>query len=515
MLKDIQERTAQLNPSIADVYNSNNKGSTMRQYFVNLVRTGSGREELEKQLAAVLNDTVKGMEKLGYFLEAIEKLAVTSLHVFPGEEIVETLYRSISMARLVCPLLLQFKRDASAFFLPDLHNVDVFVGELDKYIQSTEKICSTMGISSTTDGGHKQHSIHLAEDFTDDDMQNILSHVNQLSLIRMDPNFRLVYLFQEKPTSCFINQFTERRDRMHTFLGDMEGTAIQLNRMKMGSQISNVTGSSVGLVGGILGIAGLALAPVTAGVSLGLTLGGLGLGITSGVNSVVTTATEIAVNKTQEKIASELLHSFIEDMSDIQACLEEVFNQRETKGVDYLDVFRGVGQLGQKIVASGINITAFCENVSALNVLRNEELITSTGQLVLKDSQAGSSAAKMTSEIPDIGQAALKGPLALSKSARVVGITFNSLFIGLDIGIICKESIGLAYGDKSKVSQFIRSRAKLLRSELDLWQSLHDSLTCGKLTSESSKRILEIKLLKEKMKNSLASDSEGGETNIN
>lgn len=121
---------------------------------MNMLTTGSCKE-LERELAVILGDTVKGMERLSCFLEAVEKLAVTSLHMFLGEEITEMLCGSclkgiearISMSRVVCPHLLQFKRDASAFFLPDLHNVDVFVVELDQYIQSTEKICSTVGVS--------------------------------------------------------------------------------------------------------------------------------------------------------------------------------------------------------------------------------------------------------------------------------------------------------------------------------------------------------------------------------
>ena len=145
----------------------------------------------------------------------------------------------------------------------------------------------------------------------------------------MDQNFRLVYLFQEKSTSGFVNQFSECHARMLQFLDDMEASAIQLDKMKFGSKISSVAGSSVGIIGGVLTIIGLALAPVTAGVSLGLTLGGVGLAVTSGVNSAVTTTTEIAVNKTQQKKASEGIQSFMQDVISIQACLDEVTNQRE------------------------------------------------------------------------------------------------------------------------------------------------------------------------------------------
>ena len=120
-------------------------------------------------------------------------------------------------------------------------------------------------------------------------------------------NFRLVYPFQERSVPCFMNQFTEHQARIHVLLGDMEGTAIQLDRMKRWTQISTITGSSVRLVGGELAVVGLALALVTAGVPLSLTLGGLGQGITIGVNSAVSAVTERAVNKPQEKKAREVL----------------------------------------------------------------------------------------------------------------------------------------------------------------------------------------------------------------
>ena len=110
-------------------------------------------KEQQKTLATVLKNTLEGVEKLTYFLDAVEKLAVTSLQVFTGgEEVVklslgfslESVKDIISAARLVCPLLLCFRRDAEVFFTPSLHNVAVFDAVLDKYICTTENICNVM-----------------------------------------------------------------------------------------------------------------------------------------------------------------------------------------------------------------------------------------------------------------------------------------------------------------------------------------------------------------------------------
>ena len=284
----------------------------------------------------------------------------------------------------------------------------------------------------------------------------------------MDQNFRLVYLFQEKSTSGFVNQFSECHARMLQFLDDMEASAIQLDRMKFGSKISNVAGSSVGAIGGVLTIIGLALAPVTAGVSLGLTVSGVGLAATSGVNSAVTTATEIAVNKAQQKKGSEGIQSFMQDVISIQACLDEVTNQREmeTQGEDH------------------------------------------TGDVIVSRAKVAGNIATIVKGIDvfeDVGQAASKIPAALSKTARAGFITLNALFIGLDIYVICKDSISLAKGDTSEISQFIRARAALLRSELNTWHRMHESLKQGMLESEKGQSILE-QSLKETMRNGVQSD---------
>ncbi|XP_070779112.1 uncharacterized protein [Enoplosus armatus] len=457
------------------------------------------KEINQKKLAAVLKVTVSGLEKLDHFLDAVEKLAVTSLHVFVEENQVLHLPQGISLehvqvvitaARLICPLLLEFKRDASVFFLPKLQNVEVLSYQLDKYIQTTQNICEKLQKSSLGDFCLKMNNetvVHLDVDLSVDDIQMMLYHINQLDKIRKNRNFRMVFLFQEESCSRFTSEFSERQPRMLQFLNDLEQSAVKLDRMNKGAKISSVAGSSVGLVGGALSIAGLLLIPVTAGASLGLMIGGSAMGITSGVNSAVTTTTEILVNRKHQNKANAVFQSFMEDVESLQGCLEEVTSQPVTK-IEVSDIYVAADKVGKNVVAVGKGIASIAD---AAKALKNEKLIRSAGRVAGQEGKALRNVSKMASDIPDIGQAAVKGPLALSKSARAGLIAVNALFMGMDVFFICKDSISLAKGSETEVSQFIRARGALWRSELDSWQKIHDSLCKGLLTSEKNKAILE------------------------
>uniref|UniRef100_A0A4W6E3C4 Apolipoprotein L n=1 Tax=Lates calcarifer TaxID=8187 RepID=A0A4W6E3C4_LATCA len=251
------------------------------------------------------------------------------------------------------------------------------------------------------------------------------------TLTKQDLQRAMVFLFQEESCCGFIREFSKRQPRMLEFLKDLEESAIQLDRMSKGAKISSVAGSSVGAVGGVLSIVGLALIPVTAGVSLALTMTGVGLGVTSGVNSAVTTATEIGVNRKHQKKASEVFQSFMEDV---------------------------LGKAG----AIGKGIDSIVDAASAVKLLQSEEVFTGVGKVVAEEGKALRNVPRVASDIPDIGQAAVKGPLALSKSARAGLIALNALFLGMDIFFICKDSISLAKGSETEVSQFIRARAGTL-----------------------------------------------------
>ncbi|CAK6968853.1 uncharacterized protein LOC128378913 [Scomber scombrus] len=501
MFMDIKDRADQIDLGIGHVTQSESKGKAFLEYMkskVTQVTADSRHEELEQELAAVLKDTLGGLEKLNCFLDAVERLAVTSLHVFSEENRVLTLPQGISpdtvqvgiiAARLVCPLLLEFKRDASVFFLPKLQNAEVFAYQLDKYIRTTQNICDKLAKCCFAQFSLKMAMntvVDLDAHVSEDDIRRMLCHINQLEEIRKDQHFRMVFLFQEDSCHHFMSEFDERQPRMQMFLNDLEESAVQLDRMNKGAKISSVAGSSVGAVGGILSIIGLALIPVTAGVSLALTMTGVGLGITSGVNSAVTTATEIGVNRTYQKKASEAFQSFMEDVQILQDCLEEAIN-RETSAID---VAVGVGKVCGKVCLLGKSIDSFVDAASAAKLLKSEELFVSAGKVVAEEGKALRNVPRLASDVPDIGQAAVKGPLALTKSARAGLIALNALFVGMDIFFICKDSVSLAKGNETDVSKFIRARAALWSSEMNSWQKIHDSLCQGLLT-EKKRAILE------------------------
>ncbi|XP_075999087.1 uncharacterized protein LOC142992501 [Genypterus blacodes] len=507
MMMDIKDRADKIDLSLSHVNKSENKGEAFWEYMKRkFTSADSRRAELEKELAAVVTDTLEGLEKLDDFLDAVERLAVTSLHVvtemnqvvkLPQEISIQHLQDVITAARLVCPLLLQFKRDAKVFFQPSLHNVEVLNYQLDKYIQITQIICEKMEMemSSVTHSSSQKipsTEVELNEDLSEEDIQTMLCHINQLVKIRMDEHFRLVFLFQEVSCTGFIKEFSERQLTMQQFMKEVEENAVQLDNMKKGAKISSVAGSSVGAVGGVLSIIGLALIPVTAGVSLALTLTGVGMGITSGVNSLVTTATEIGVNIKHQKKANEVLQSFMNDVEGLQNCLEEVSHQTVPKvEVSKSAVALAVGKVVSTAGAIGKGLDSIVDTASAARMLKTEEVIAGATKVAVQEGKALRNVPRVASEIPDVGQAIAKGPLALTKSARAGLIALNALFIGMDIFFICKDSISLAKGCGSEVSQFLRARAALWHSEMDSWQKIHDSLCEGLLTSEKNQIVLE------------------------
>lgn len=289
-------------------------------------------------------------------------------------------------------------------------------------------------------------------------------------------------MFQEDEFS-FIREFGERRDGMLAFLDAVEESADQLDRMHLGSRISSIASSSVGATGGVLTIVGLALAPVTAGVSLTLTMTGIGLGITSGVNTIVTTATEAGVNRTQNKKANDALQSFMTDVEVLYDCLDR-FAMKKTSEAE---LSAAIGKVTFKLFTLTRAVDGLVDAVSAFRMFKAEELLQAAAQAA---PQAGRGVGRAAQDVPDLAQAAAR-PLALTRAARSGLMAINALFIGLDVFFIIKDGTSLARGSKTEAVKFLRARAALWRSQMKTWEKIYSRQEEGEDRLEENQEVLD------------------------
>lgn len=153
-MKDIREAHDKLYLTFSHVAQSETKGKALKEFLRNRFQMKADRRtaELENELTVVLKGVMDGLEELHTFLDAVEELAVTSPHVFikhrmlhlPENISFSGVQAVVTAAQQIRPLLLVFKRDASAFFRPKLQNVQVLEYMLNKYTETTKKICDKL-----------------------------------------------------------------------------------------------------------------------------------------------------------------------------------------------------------------------------------------------------------------------------------------------------------------------------------------------------------------------------------
>lgn len=141
-MKNVKDKAEGIDPNFDKVINFKDKEKAFQEFTNNCliqVTADNRHKELEKELEAVLKDTLKGLEELDCFMDAVERLVVTSVFAFADENQFCPLPQGrepasvravITSARMACPLLIHFKRDASAFFSPCLLNVEVLYEHL-------------------------------------------------------------------------------------------------------------------------------------------------------------------------------------------------------------------------------------------------------------------------------------------------------------------------------------------------------------------------------------------------
>ncbi|XP_041634080.1 uncharacterized protein LOC121503641 [Cheilinus undulatus] len=489
-MEEIKNSYSMIDPGIRDLFRKYNIIQAIWEYVWNKLTlllcesAKTKRSKLERDLAVVLRDSLCGLEKLNVFLEAVENLAVTSLHVFQeGNQVLnlpdgirlEHVQDFITAVQQICPQLLKFKRDASAFFLPKLDNVEELMHQLDRYIQTAENICGEleMSCSNLFQTIPKHTDVILDEDLTDDGVQRMLDHIDKLAAIRMDPDFRVVFLFKDGSCPRFIEEFTEQKEGMLQNLEDLEETADKLDHMnKRAKIICNILlGNSAPAIGNVLSIIGFSLIPDTTQVSLWFTFFGMML---SGSSSIIRFFIFIKTIITckHQKEAEKVFKSLMTDVKSVQNILEEMPALNvETEGNDR--VFCCCCWV--KTDSLGYTMKSVVDAAFDIWLYKEKELIESTGKVITEQGTA----------LHNMSMTAFKGPLSLSDFFQAFTVGSNLSFLIMDLIFIRKEWYSLSKGDKTELSESIRARAALWRSELDALEKIHDSATKGLRTLEN------------------------------
>nr|XP_023652603.1 uncharacterized protein LOC111835979 isoform X1 [Paramormyrops kingsleyae]XP_023652605.1 uncharacterized protein LOC111835979 isoform X1 [Paramormyrops kingsleyae]XP_023652606.1 uncharacterized protein LOC111835979 isoform X1 [Paramormyrops kingsleyae]XP_023652607.1 uncharacterized protein LOC111835979 isoform X1 [Paramormyrops kingsleyae]XP_023652608.1 uncharacterized protein LOC111835979 isoform X1 [Paramormyrops kingsleyae]XP_023652609.1 uncharacterized protein LOC111835979 isoform X2 [P len=471
-----------------------NKMKDIRKKANNMtIKLSIRMKKLEKELSAVVKDVISGLKELQPFLEALEKLAVTSTFVFderlcwlPAGNTVTDVISFIHAARMSCGLLVYFRKDTEKFFQPSLDNVEILVSELQEIICFSQDICKIMEkrcknkVFPRWNSGEQHTCLQFYLHLSPDAVNMMSNHVNNLSKIRANEDFRLAFMFRDEEKSLkFIAVLSEQKTKILGSLAQMEACAVQLDKMKKGADISGVAGSTVGVGGGVVSIVGLALAPVTLGASTILTVIGGVLGALSGVNSVATGFTQLRINAHEKNKFKEICNSFLEDLKPVLECLAEVMiikdlsveNDMVDHGTDTKKTARKWEDHAKKarIIAAGVS--------SLYKVID-----------VAVDCSKAAKLADAASDLADIGTKV--AGKTVSTSLRGIFIAGGAAFIGLDLISITMNSISLSNGSKSDVSKAIRGHVDFWKIHLDAWEQICDSLHRGKQDFQESKTIL-------------------------
>uniref|UniRef100_UPI00398F7503 apolipoprotein L3-like n=1 Tax=Pristiophorus japonicus TaxID=55135 RepID=UPI00398F7503 len=108
----------------------------------------------------------------------------------------------------------------------------------------------------------------------------------------------------------FMIRFPKWQRQMTEYSVELQVIAKDIDKVHKGATIANVTGSSAGIAGGALTIAGLIASPFTLGISLVLTGVGIGVGVAGGFTNIAANVTDAATQKNKQKRVKKILNRY-------------------------------------------------------------------------------------------------------------------------------------------------------------------------------------------------------------
>ncbi|XP_034009133.1 altered inheritance of mitochondria protein 21-like isoform X7 [Trematomus bernacchii] len=259
----------------------------------------------------------------------------------------------------------------------------------------------------------------------------------------------------QKGIRVFNKLFSERAETLWQHVIDLNSIADGLDKFNKNTKIAQITGGSTSAIGGVATITGLALAPVTFGVSLIITAVGLGVATAGGLTSAGAGISNQVNNSQDRKKVEKIVNDYVEKMVDLNKCL--------------------------KFIKQGI------ENMKRFDLIKMKENTYNRDFPVLSKSiyedgaMAGKAILISANEIMRVVQIA---NVAGSTAARAVQIAsmatgvLTGLFVGMDIYFVAKDSKELKKGAKSEFAAKIREVATQLHDGLVELNTIREELQC-------------------------------------
>ena len=240
-----------------------------------------------------------------------------------------------------------------------------------------------------------------------------------------------------------------------------------MDKITKEADITNRAGSVTGIVGGVLTISGIALAPFTFSASLFLTVGGIGCSVGGGVASITAVVKEHRAVNEVKAIKNEILSNDAQVSNQILSLINQMESVRCKMGRWFKDQHDDNQVMSN--MRSQINLVE--KALSKMNGLRHVQLRAIRGLLTATGGIADTAATTLI----DTGKISKISTKAVANGGRVVtGVA--AIGVVLDVAMVAYLSHRINNGSKSDVAEDIRKAINVLEKQKDIYEEFYDGL---------------------------------------
>ncbi|XP_023584805.1 apolipoprotein L3-like isoform X2 [Trichechus manatus latirostris] len=246
----------------------------------------------------------------------------------------------------------------------------------------------------------------------------------------------------------FLDEFPMVKMELEERISELHALADKVDKTHRDCTISYLVANSVGAFSGVLTILGLALAPVTAGVSLALSATGMGLGTAAAITSVSTSIVDHS-NRLSAKASASKLMLTGDHESVVKAVLPSL-----------VPITKNCIQVSSKITKTVHAIKLAKDNP---RLVANARRLMTTGNISKRRGKQVQKAFGGTS-------------LAMTKEARVMGMATAGVSLLMDVFKLVQESQHLQEGAKAESAEELREEARELERKLEELTEIYKNL---------------------------------------